>query len=34
MDEIYNKVESNILEGCKLELPQISTGGDSYKLLR
>ena len=34
MDEIYNKVESDILEGCKLELPQISTGGDSYKLLK
>lgn len=34
MDEIYNKVESDILEGCELELPQISTGGDSYKLLK
>lgn len=34
MKEIYDKVEDNILEGCELSLPQISTGGDSYKILK
>lgn len=34
MKEIYDKVEDNILEGCELNLPQISTGGDSYKILK